>query len=483
MAEILDQAPGTELTVIDKSIDVFKNGSAILINHKNRAVKAALVGASILEQWDQAYAETDPEAKKIKLSAVDKRSNDFLANCGIAKKDMEESRKAITQLMDVIRGMYTEEEGKMDVKRKETTPSKVQTKRDIYALEVAEQKEKERKESEFKALMTQEENSLRAFARNAIAQNLLDFLSKKKTAITESFNKITLADLESKSEGLKNMSCVFDIAKVGNVFDYTLPRAYVHNDAFIIILRSEEKANYDIAAFGRDYERSISDLKSSLIDRLPAKKEELLEQKRIADEAETAREEEIRRQQEAEQKRQEDLAKAKKADKERLEREAEVARAKEAERLAELERQAEESKRNAEADQKAREEQERLRQQQEDEAAKKKAAEEIELKKVADDAAAMFTQTAEAAEISDGPESRSGIEITVKHAAGIVELFQFWFTRESTSMTIDDMMKKSIAQMKTYAEKVALREGTKISSKYLAYKDTTRSINKKAKAS
>jgi hypothetical protein len=470
-----------ELTVIDKSIDVFKNGSALLVNHQSRAAKALRVGTDILTQWDIAYSEPDGDSRREKLAAIDKRSNDFLANCGVAKKDMEESRKAITQLMDVIRGMFTEEENKLSVKAKDSKPALIQEKRNGYAKEVAIQKENDRKAAELKAAKAQEENMLRAFIRNAIAQNLLNYLANRKIAITESFNKITLDDIDTKSEALKKMSCVFDIAKATSAFQYTLPAAYVLDQAFNLVIMSEEKEAFDIASFSRDFEKSISDLKNSLTDRLPAKKEELLDQKRIADEAEAARVAEVERQRLAENKRQEQIANAKAADKKRLEKEAADAREAEVTRLQEMERNVAEQQRLAADQQKQREEEQQLQLQREDDEAKKKVQEEIDIKKSAEDALALFNQTAESAEMNDGPESKSGFEIKINHPAGIVELFQFWFTRESAKLSIDEMLKKTIAQMKAYAEKAATKENVKINSKHLTYSTSTKAINRKEK--
>jgi len=359
-----------ELTVIDKSLEVFKGGSAILVSHKSRAEKALKVAGSILDQWNMAYSYSDPEQRKSALAIVDKRSNDFLANCGVAKTEMEESRKAITQLMDVIKKMFTEEESRIDPKKSEQGV-KIQTNRNKYAAELIEQKKRDDQAAELKAAKGKESAEIRAYIKNAITQNLLSFLADKKQAITNSFNAIHLENFVLKSEGLKNMSCVFQPDKLEELIKYKDPAIYVHTQAELNSIKSDEREQYNFNSFFKEYNRQLTELKQSLIDKLPSKQEELLEQKRIADEAEAARIAEVKRQQEAERIRQEQIAKANKAQKEKLEKEAAIAREQEALRLKEMQEAAAKREAEAAAAQLQREQQEGLRLQQEAEAAKK----------------------------------------------------------------------------------------------------------------
>lgn len=470
-----------ELTIIDKSIDIFKGGGAILLTHQIRASKALKVGQSILEQWDAAYVIEDEEQRRQALSAADERSNKFLANCSGSKTEMEESRKAITQLMDAIKKMFTEEENKLDTKKGEI-PVKVQAKRNQYAKEELEFQERRRKEAENKAAKAKEEAELRAYIRNTIATALIDSLARKKQTVTEAFNKISLADYDLKSQGLQAMSCVFPVSKLDELLVLKLPVCPRHKDDEVSGIRDQERSSYDFNSFYTEYGRQLTELKQSLIDRLPAKKQELEEQKRIADEAETARQAELKRQEEAEKKRREDLAKSKdQAERERIEADAAAERQREADRLAAMEKEAEDKRLAAVAEQQRREKEEADRQAAEVEAARKAAEEEIEVSKAANTAAALFEQTAEASVSGPAPETRNGFDITVTHAAGWVELFQFWFQREANTLTIEEMGKKSLNQMKTYAEGVAKKEGTKIESKYLKYEASIKAVNRKEK--
>lgn len=470
-----------ELTIIEKSLDIFKGGGAILLTHQARAGKALQVGQSILEQWDAAYAITDEEQRRQALASADERSNKFLVNCGASAKEMQENRKAITQLMDAIKGMFTEEENKLDTKKGEI-PVKVQVKRNQYAKEELEFQERKRKEAEARAAKAKEEAELRATIRNSIANALIDFLAKKKQTVTDHFNRITLADYETKATGLQSMSCVFPVSRLDELTVVNRPVTYRHGAPEVDAITSQEKADYDFNSFYTEYGRQLAELKQSLIDRLPAKKQELDEQKRIADEAEAARQVELKRQEEAEKKRQEELGKANsEAEKKRLADAAAAERQREADRMAAIEKENEEKRIAAEADQRRREQEEADRQAAEAEAARKKAGDDAELSKAAGVAQALFNETSEAFVTSPLPETRSGFDIKVLSAAGWVEIFTFWFQREGVLMDVEEIGNKKLEQMKKFAEKTANKTGEKIESKHLRYETDVKSVNRKVK--
>jgi hypothetical protein len=414
-------ATNNQLTVIDKSIEVFKSGSAILLSHQNRASKALVVGNNILLEWDKAYTIVDPDKRAEALAAIDQRSNKFLANCGVAQDEMQESRKAITQLMDMIKKMFTEEENKLDVK-KDTVPAKIQLRRNAYAKQLHEEQERKRKLAEEKAAKAKEEVEIRSFVKNQIANCLLDFLSKKKIAVTNSFNSITLNDFDEKAGRLKLLPTAFPLDKLHEIIKYTAPRYYRHTDSEFQTIQGSEHAQYDFPSFYNEYGRQMAELKLSLLDQLPSKKEEL-ERMAAADEAEKIRLENERLNREA-------------AEKKRLEEETA--------------------------------------------AAKKAEEEKAELEKAAGTAQLLFDQTVDSSITTPTPETRQGYDIIVTHPAGWVEIFQFWFQREGCKMKIEDIGKKSLNQMKTYAEGVAKKDNVKIESKFLRYETSIKSVNRKA---
>ena len=79
------------------------------------------------------------------------------------------------------------------------------------------------------------------------------------------------------------------------------------------------------------------------------------------------------------------------------------------------------------------------------------------------------------------PETRTGVEIIVTHQAGYVELFTLWFKSEGVKLAIDKIGNTKLDQIKAWAEKLAMKTGEKIESKYLTYQGTYKAVNRKAK--
>lgn len=473
-----ETAQSKELTIIDKSLNIFRGGSAIILANRSRADKAVAVGKNILVEWDKAYSIQDPAKKKEALAAIDKRSNDFLANCGKAKTEMADARAAITQLMDEIKGMFTAEENRIDPK-KSPEATIIQNNRNRYAKDVLQWQEDERKAAEAKAAKAKEEAEIRAYIKNTIAQKLIDHLANQKRKIVDAFNAIVLTNFDDKSEGLRNLVCQFPVSKVGEVIKYDLPAYHRHDFTGVNSIQIDEHGKYPFTEFYVRYEQQLTELKQSLIDKLPSKKEELLEQKRIADKAEEERQAELKRQQEAEAERQKKIAEANAAEKKRLEEQAAKDRAAEAEKLQKMEAEAEQQRIAAEVAQKQREAEEQQRLYEEAAAARKQAEEAAELSKAAGTAMALFEQ--ETAVVDNAPEARTGAEIIVLNPAGWVEIFTFWFQKEGIKLSVEEIGSKKLEQMKKFVEKVANKSGEKIESKNLRYETGVKAVNRKAK--
>jgi hypothetical protein len=60
----------------------------------------------------------------------------------------------------------------------------------------------------------------------------------------------------------------------------------------------------------------------------------------------------------------------------------------------------------------------------------------------------------------------------------IAEIFTFWFQREGITLTLEELEKKSIAQMKAYCEKVGHKSGDLMSTN-LKYEPVYKAVNRK----
>ncbi len=97
--------------------------------------------------------------------------------------------------------------------------------------------------------------------------------------------------------------------------------------------------------------------------------------------------------------------------------------------------------------------------------AEEKAKAEAEAKQKAAEMQSMFD-----AEVKE-KVTRSGYEINVKHPAGFVLLFQFWFEKEGKNLALDQLARKNLGQMKSFCEKYAHKNEEVIKSPYLEYKE------------
>lgn len=478
-------AENNQLEIVKNSIEIFKTAPEVLIAHQTRSAKALELADAIIVQWNEAYAIADPEAKFAALAAVDERSNRFLVKCNAASEEMVQARSAITQLMDMLRSMYTKEENSLDPK-KGAKPIEIQGQRNKYATVALQEAERKRKVAADKAAKDKEEVDIRTYISSTISQKLIDHLAGRKLKITEGFNKITLETFEEKSKGLQAVNPAFPIDKQSEIIAYHLPKVYRHSDAEVEAIKNAEYENYDFKSFQLKHHNEIKEFIQSLVDRLPSKKAELDEQKRIADEAETQRLAEVERQRLAEVERQKQITLTNnQKEKDRLIKQAAEDRQKEADRLKEIEKNAELEKQNLLTAQTKREEEQNQQIATQAETAKVELDEKTEMQRTAGHSMALFNEVTETASAAVTPEVREGIKVNVLHIAGWVELFQFWFSRVGVHATADDFESMTFKKLKAYAEKMAKETGkTKpvlIESKNIGYEGVVTSVNRKVK--
>jgi hypothetical protein len=447
------------LTIIEKSVEVFKGGHEILLSHQTRASKAIAIAEDIIIKWDEANAITDPNLKREALEKIDTRSNKFLANSKGTVEEMAESRKAITQLMDEVKKMYTAEENKINPEKSEQA-QKIQQYRNNYAKWLIAEQERIKKEAALKAAKEKEAGDMQSRWKTGITNFLNEQLALKKTKMNNAFNAITLETFEKKKIQLIGMSPKFNMALVQQIVLLDIVNIY-HSTEEYDKMKFDAKDMYDYDLFSSQWEADITSLKNSLVSRLNSKKEELEETERLRLEAE-----------ENEKKRQAELAKIKdKEARERAEKEA-------AEKKAEEEREV----KRREQERIDRENAEKLKLQQEEDKRKKDVEEAAAREAAARTAKNLFDQVAATADAGTAPTARKSFIIKVLHPAGWVELFTFWFQKEGLTMTVEEIEKKTMKQIKSFVEKAA--KGTKdaepemIVSQHVKYEEEVKAVNK-----
>jgi hypothetical protein len=446
-----------QIAVIENSIDVLKTGPQILVANQTRKEKALAVGRSILSTIQESGMT--PE--------LDERAKNYLVNINNAGKEMKEERSAVTQIMDELKKMYTTVENELDIKKPGTVPALIQEQRDAYARQIAEEAEARRKEAEREAARKNEAIEIAAHAEKMLNQSFGEWLLAKKMAMTKFFNGLTLETFDEGEQRLTQAKIVVNWEPL--MPDDPIIRFHTDEERAAICLN---KHNELLPDFQNTAVAELTLHRDDIIEKLPSKKAELLEAKRLADEAYEA---DLKARQ-AEKERLDAIAKANAAEKKKLEAEAEQARKEEAERQAELKKQQDE----AAAEQKRREQQEEKRMADEAAEAKRKADLDADVKKQGEQTMVMFEKEAAVAETADAPETKVGYEITVLHPVGFTQIFAIWFEKVGKDLPVDKIGNTKLDQMKAWAEKEALK-GTKIDSKFIQYNDTFKAVNRKAK--
>lgn len=398
----------SELITTSQIQDIAKNGAEILNINKERSEKALAVGRNILQAINEAGG-LNPE--------LDTRCNKYLVNCRNAKKEMEESRKPITQLFDQIKKEFTAAENDLDIRKDGTVPFVVQNHRNQYVKQLEAEREKKRLEQELELNKQKERVDIKISVESQLSAYLQAHIESRKELLQKSFNAITLENFVAKSKDLKELTPVYHKAHWIDFKPVLFPKHLLGDEVKAITQEVIDSKDFDLIA--GVVEGDINAFIRELIDKLPSLKNEL---ERIA----AAN---------AEEKRQLEKARAKREAEEKAKRKADAAEA------------------------------------------QRKKEEELKLQAEGEKADAIMDNL----ELFDdkGPETRSGYSINILHQAGAVELFQFWFEREGAKCTIEELERKSIGQMKTFCERVAHKDGEMISSKFLKYEPTYKAVNRK----
>jgi hypothetical protein len=448
-----------QVAIIQNSIEVLKTGPEILQANQIKRNKAVQVGNNILS----AIAESGMD------QTLDERAMNYLSNVNAANKTMKEQRAGVTQIMDQLKKMYTEVENELDPKKENTVPAKIQAHRDKYAKQVATEKEEKRKAAELIAAKAKEAIELKSAVEVQYSNFYNDFLLTKKQALQNNFNAITLGEFADKADKLKAYRPVLNVELLQAFKAKIYSSIHTAPELFSF---TKEVCDSKTEEFRHNYTAELTLLRDDLIEKLPSKLSELQEQKRLADEAAAEKE----RQRIAKEKSDARIASANAEQKKRLEAEAETARIANEKRNAELKAQLEKSS----AEQKQREEAEAQRISAENEENKRRADQEVEVKKQGEKTMVLFEQEAGTADLSNGPEARQGYEIIVLHPVGYTQIFALYFEHEGKNLPVDKLGNTKLDQMKAWCEKKALKDGTKIESKFLKYEDSFKAVNRKS---
>lgn len=438
-----------QVAIINQSLEVLKTAPEILKTNIEITDKALIIGNTLLEVWEVAWKIEDPTERMNALRIADERSNNFLVKCSTRNKEQKEMRSALTQLMDHFRSMFTDAENKIDVKKADAVPFKVQANRNKYVTELANEQKRIEKEKKLKAEKEQAKIDYGARLEKVVSTALNLHLFNKKQQMTELFQKMTLETFEHKSASLKIMDCSIGTEKIDSLLVAITCESPGLTDEEEMELNTKFWSVFDDTNFKKQYLDDISECKRLLIDRLPSKKQELEEIKRLEDE---------------------------KAENLRLQAEADAEERIRLKKLAD-EAQIEQIRLDGERKLREKEENDKLIKQQEDQ--QRLANEQIQLRAEGQKAQQLFKNIPEVAP-AKSTKVKEQIQIKILHAAAWVQIFQFWFERVGKDLPIEEAGNISLNQMKTFAEKLVNKDNTRIvGTDLLSYVEVTKAVNNK----
>lgn len=405
-----------QLTSVDqynRAVETFNGGAAVLVANQTTVSKALSVGQTILNKIQANNG--------VMTAELDQMCNDYLAKINIRSKELQEARKPLTQIMDEVKKLFTNEESRIDIKRAGTVPALIQEQRNIYVRQLKEEEEKRRKDAETKQAKANEVAQIKSTAQTRQFNYFSAYLLEQKRRLQEKFNELTLDTFEERRVKIIEYIPVYPYEHF-KAFNAQIARGMYHTVEETNAIVTDATVD-KFTEFSDKYKADMADLRDQLVMALPSKKKEL-----------------------------EALAQADEEEKERIERER-------------IEREQQEA--------------DRMRKQAEEDEA---AQQQIIQNKIAEETTMnMFESVAELAVEEQAPETRQGYEIKVLHHAGYAMIFQFWLENEGKSLSLEKVGNTKMDQMKAYCEKMAHKNGTKIESQYLKYEPTYKAVNRVSK--
>lgn len=370
---------------------------------------------SVEKATDATQALLDTIEAEGMTAELDVEALNLIKKLEVTKTTIYNNRINQTRFMDDVKKLFTSLESSI-----ETLKTNVQKHRDDYAKAVATEQRKAQELAAKQIAKDKEAAAIRAEVAIKLQAHMNDYSTKEQQKLLNLFEGATLDNIDETRNKLSAYPCDYPL-KHFDAFKFSYTAIY-HLPAEVDIIVKESKKGF--SEFAITFRHKIVELREGYVDQIPSKRIELEALKAAQDNE---------------------------AEKARLE---------------------------AEAAKRKQQEQERIKQEAENNKAQAETAARTE-------EAAQNTQTLFDAQdtIAEVPQHtgqvRTGYEIEVKRPAGYMQIANFYFEKEG--LTITDMEKlgrKSLNQMKTFAEAYALKNGETIQSPYLVYNETFKAVNK-----
>ena len=446
----------TQLTIITKqAAEVTMNAASIktdittAITENNKSVQACInAGEALLAQSDNMTDDLDAQIA------------DFIKRAKATQKTMNERRKGVTQVFDLIKSGFTKMEAFLDPKSEDSIVYKLQKKRDEYAaykLDLQRKAEEERqRQARIEAAKTQLHNDVIAICNQIVTEKTQYAFN----ALSEKYRLMTLDNAETVKKEITDFPTEIKIAEYLAARKPSVPQEVDPEEARQIMNAAYREVNVQLT---NSYAESVASDKQSLLDIYDSKIAELQEQRRL--EEERKRKEEEARKAEEERKKREAELKAARDEEERKKREAELKAAEEERKRKEEEaRKAEEERKKREAELKAAEEAaERERQAKLDEE-RKRLEEEERIRRASAQTQTLFDMAPTSAPVN----AKISQHIEIDDPEGYIAIIQAWWTHEGSKLTLEELNKK-LGFMVKACDKLKNKDDITVIDKHVHY--------------
>jgi len=349
---------------------------------------------------------------------LDKEINDWQVKAKQALQILNDRRAPITQLMTKMAKVFTGMEAEIDPTKPTSYFAQAQALRNQWAKEKAELKRIE--EAKIKAKQDKDKEAINLKAE--IAKQVRELYNTKlfsfKNFIAATFNKLTLENVEEIRKAINSVKINYPVDKFNELVPTLFASHHSNEELNTIIVEVRDSLYNELSA---NFTENMEVAKSESIDKIPSRINELKA-----------------------------IAKSSAAEKERLEKEAKERQEREAAQLA--------------ADQ---------------EAQKLADQKRIEEEKKMNEAATAFDAQMSMAQLAESQaKTKESYSIEVSSAEGWGAIFLFWFEHEGKGMAPADIEKKTMKQMKAFAEKKAGIKGggVFIDNIYVNYIDEVKAV-------
>lgn len=422
MAENQIQVITKQAAEVTKNVSTIRGDIVNAINENNNSLQNCIAaGEDLLAQSETMTDELDAQIAS------------FIKKASATKKAMNERRKGVTQVFDLVKSGFTKMEGFLDSKSEESIVYKLQKKRDEYAAHKIELQRKEEEERKRKARIEAEKIQLHDDVISICNQIVNEKTSEALDRLSEKFRLMTLDNAEVVKKEIFEFSTEIKLGTYLAERKPSVPQELDPEEARKIMNAAYHEVNNQLT---NSYADSVSSAKQDILDTFDSKIAELQEQKRLEEERKEAERKAKEAKDAAEKKAAEEAAK--KAEEEKRKREEEL---KAAEKAAEEERQ-----KKAEEEKKKREEEEKLR-------------------KANAQTQNLFDQTPS---VAAPVKAKVSHHIEIDAPEGFLAIIQLWWAHEGSTLTVEELQKKLGFMVKT-CEKLKNKDDVSVIDQNVRY--------------